>query len=65
MINRIANNIKRLRNNKGYSQIKLSNVSNVSISLIKDLERRKYNNPSVLTLNKIARALEVDIKELF
>ncbi|MCH7535242.1 MAG: helix-turn-helix transcriptional regulator [Bacteroidetes bacterium] len=65
MINRISDKIKKLRKEKGYTQAQLANVSSVSIAFIKKVETRQYNNPSVLTLDKIATALEVDIKELF
>lgn len=65
LINRISDKIKKLRKEKGYTQAQLANVSSVSIAFIKKVETRQYNNPSVLTLDKIATALEVDIKELF
>ena len=62
--NIIADNIVRLRKRRNMSQVKLAELSNVSISYIKKIEL-KQQNPSVETLEKIAKALRVDIKELF
>lgn len=52
-----------LRKKENLSQAKLSELSGVSISYIKKLEL-KQQNPSVETLEKIAKALRVDIKDL-
>jgi len=61
--NIIADNLVTLRKRENMSQAKLAKLSGVSISFIKKLEL-KHLNPSVEILEKIAKALRVDIKDL-
>jgi transcriptional regulator with XRE-family HTH domain len=56
--------IKKMRTQKGISQVELSLRSNLSQSFLANLEKGK-KIPSVLTLIKIADALEVNPKEFF
>lgn len=56
--------IKEIRTKKGLTQKELSKLSGVSESYIGDLERNE-KIPSIITIYKLAKALEVDIKELF
>lgn len=56
--------IKEIRTEKGLTQKELSKLSGVSESYIGDLERNE-KIPSIITICRIAKALEVDIKELF
>ena len=56
--------IKEIRTKKGLTQKQLSELSGVSSSYIGDLERNE-KIPSIITICKLANALEVDIKELF
>lgn len=56
--------IKEIRTKKGLTQKELSKLSGVSESYIGDLERNE-KIPSIITICKLANALEVDIKELF
>ncbi len=56
--------IKEIRTEKGLTQKELSKLSGVSESYIGDLERNE-KIPSIITICKLAKALEVDIKELF
>lgn len=56
--------IKEIRIEKGLTQKELSKLSGVSESYIGDLERNE-KIPSIITICKLANALEVDIKELF
>lgn len=53
-----------LRKKKGYSQLTLSFLSDVSKTYLSDVERGS-RNPSVGTLSRIAKALEVNLEELF
>ena len=53
-----------LRKKKGYSQLTLSFLSDVSKTYLSDVERGS-RNPSVATLSRIAKALEVNLEELF
>ena len=56
--------IKAIRIKKGVSQIELSLRSNLSQSFIANIEKGK-KQPSVLTLIKIADALEVNPQDFF
>lgn len=56
--------IKEIRTEKGLTQKELSELSGVSSSYIGDLERNE-KEPTISILCRIAKALEVDIKELF
>ena len=57
--------IKQLRESKGISQYKLSQMTDISRTYIRNLENNKRCNPSLHILSLIAEALEVDIKDLF
>ena len=56
--------IKEIRTKKGLTQKKLAELSGISESYIGDLERNE-KIPSIINICKLAKALEVDIKELF
>jgi transcriptional regulator with XRE-family HTH domain len=60
----IIEKIKGIRIKKGVSQMELSLLSNLSQSFIANLEKGK-KQPSVLTLIKIAEALNVNPQEFF
>jgi len=60
----VINRIKTVRGNKGVSQMELSLRSSLSQSFIANLEKGK-KQPSVLTLLKIADALEVNPQDFF
>jgi transcriptional regulator with XRE-family HTH domain len=60
----VIHQIKKLRIQHGISQIELSLRANISQSFLANLEKGK-KQPSVLTLIKIAAALEVHPKEFF
>ena len=62
--NKISKNIKKLRQAKGLSQDRLSKLANVSYNSIIKLETRGITNPTIETLQKIAKALEVSVDEL-
>lgn len=59
----IWNNIKKIRKDKKISQVKLSKLSWLDRSFISNIEAWKVN-PSILSLEKIAVSLEVEVKEL-
>ena len=61
--NIIADNLLRLRKEQNISQAKLAKLSGVSLGFIKGLEAKRHN-PSIETLEKIAKALRVDVKDL-
>lgn len=56
--------IKEIRIKRGLTQKELSKLSGISESYIGDLERNE-KIPSIVTICKLAKALKVDIKELF
>jgi transcriptional regulator with XRE-family HTH domain len=60
----IIEKIKSIRIKKGVSQMELSLRSNLSQSFIANIEKGK-KQPSVLTLIKIADALEVNPQDFF
>ena len=56
--------IRKIRINKNLSQEMLANDANIPINQIGRIERSEINT-SLVTIYKIAKALEIDIKELF
>jgi len=60
----LADNLKRYRNEKGLSQEQLAQKSGITYSTLAKLESGVNKNPTVKTLQQIARALEVTLDEL-
>jgi len=60
----ISKIIKKHRENKGLSQEKLARLANVSNNTIVNIEAGKQNNPTIKTLKRIAKALDVDVSDL-
>jgi len=60
----IAKNIKKLRQEKSISQDRLSKLADLSLNSIVNIEAGNNPNPTIETLEKIAKALEVSIDEL-
>ena len=56
--------IKQLREKKGLSQEKLARIADVSNNTIVNIESGKQTNPTIETVSKIAKALDVAIEEL-
>ena len=56
--------IRYLRKRKGLSQLDLSLEAEINKNYISDLERGT-RNPSILILERVACALEVDLSTLF
>lgn len=59
----LGGNIRELRKCKGYSILKLRELTGLSKSTISDIENDK-SSPSVLTIQKIAEALGTTVNEL-
>lgn len=59
----LGKRIAFLRKQRGLTQLALSIESGLALSFISDLERGK-RNPSIETLWKIAKALDVTLEEL-
>jgi len=56
--------IKALREQKQYSIEYLANIANIDRTYISDIEKGK-RNVSLLIIEKLAKAFEVNIQELF
>lgn len=62
--NSIAKTVKRLREKAGLSQEKLARLADVSNNTLINIEAEKQNNPTIETLKKIAKALNIPIEDL-
>ena len=63
-ISTIAKNIKKHRKEKGLSQDKLSRLADVSHATIIKIESGGIQSPTIDTVQKIAKALEIDVDDL-
>lgn len=59
-----GNTLKKIRQEKGYSLTKLSKLTTISKSYLSLLERGIQHNPSIEIIEKIAKALGVNISHL-
>ncbi len=64
MSNKISENLKRLRDKKGYSLEKVARLADLSLNTIVKIENGVNQNPTIETLTKIAKALEVGVDDL-
>ena len=64
MSNKISDNQKKLREKKGYSLEKVARLADLSLNTIVKIENGVNQNPTIETLNKIAKALEVGVDSL-
>jgi transcriptional regulator with XRE-family HTH domain len=60
----LSANIKRFRKRRGWSQVKLAEQLGLSTNFLSDVETQK-GWVSPLTLVKLAKALDVEVYELF
>jgi len=63
-ISPIGKNIKKLRKQKGLSQDRLSKLADVSYNTVIKLESGGIINPSIDTVQKLAKALDVPVDAL-
>jgi transcriptional regulator with XRE-family HTH domain len=61
---KFGHKIKQLREQKGFSIEYLANIANIDRTYISDIEKGK-RNVSLLIIEKLSKALEVNIQELF
>lgn len=63
----VFQNIKKQRKIKGWTQVKLAMKSNISVDYLKKIETKSGCDKqfSLDTVQKIAKALEIDAKDLF
>ncbi|MDP2696398.1 MAG: helix-turn-helix transcriptional regulator [bacterium] len=60
----IGKNIKRLRQDKGLSQDKLSKLADLSLNTVVKIELDENPNPTIETIQRIAKALAVSVDDL-
>ena len=63
-ISQIGKNLKKLRKKKGLSQDRLSKLADISYNTVIKLESGGITNPTIETLQKIAKALGVSVDDL-
>ena len=62
--NKIAENLKKLRAKKGLSLEKIARLADLSLNTIVKIENGVNTNPTIETLQKIAKALEAQVDDL-
>ncbi len=60
----ISSNIRKLRQDKGISQDRLSKLTDLSLNTIVKIESGRNPNPTIKTLAKIARSFNIKIDDL-
>ena len=60
----IGNNIKKIRNKKDLTQDALCKKANLAYTTLAKLESGVITKPTIQTITKIAKGLEVPIEEL-
>ena len=65
MTNKVSDNIRKIRLKKGISQDRLSKEADLALNTIVKIETGESSNPTVETLEKIAKALDVSVGDLF
>jgi len=61
---KISTNIKKLRTEKGHSLEKVARLADLSLNTVMRVESGVNKNPTIETLTKIAKALEVGVDDL-
>lgn len=64
ILEKMAFNVRRIRVANGISQDELALISNVERAYVGHIERGK-KNPTVITLDKLARALDCSVADFF
>jgi putative transcriptional regulator len=60
----LANNLKALRKKRCWSQEKLAKEAIISVWVLTKIEQGSSKKPTIVTMAKIADALEISIDEL-
>lgn len=61
---KISSNIKKFRTEKGYSLEKVARLSDLSLNTVMRVESGTNKNPTIETLTKIAKALNIGVDDL-
>ncbi|MBN2890960.1 MAG: helix-turn-helix transcriptional regulator [Bacteroidales bacterium] len=64
MSNKISDNLKKLRAKKGYSLEKVARLADLSLNTVVKIENGINKNPTIKTITKLAKALDVAIDDL-
>ena len=64
MSNNISDNLRKLRGKRGYSLEKIARLADLSLNTIVKVENGVNQNPTIETLTKIAKALDVGVDDL-
>ena len=59
------NQIKRIREEKGMTLVKLAELSGISVGYLCHLEKGSRKNPSIIVMEKISKSLNKSIAEIF
>ncbi len=60
----LSKNLKKLREQKGLSQDRLAKLADIANNTIIKIEQGENQNPTLDTLRKIAKALEISVDDL-
>ncbi len=60
----IGKNIKKYRQEKGLSKEKLSKLADLSLNTVVKIELDESPNPTIETIQRIAKSLEVSVDDL-
>ena len=60
----LVKKVKQLREKLGLSQERLARLADVSNNTIINIEAGKQDNPTIDTLKKVAKALNIPVEEL-
>jgi len=64
MSNKISDNLKGLRAKKGYSLERVARLADLSLNTVVKIENGINKNPTIGTITKLAKALDVEIDDL-
>jgi transcriptional regulator with XRE-family HTH domain len=64
MSNNISTNLKKIRAEKSLSLEKIARLADLSLNTIVKIENGVNKNPTIETLTKISKALEVGVDDL-
>ena len=62
--NMLGENLKTIREEKGYSKVLLSQISGISRKTIEFIENKSASNAKLCTIEALAKALDVSVKDL-
>lgn len=65
MASNLGDNVRKLRQKKGISQDRLSKEADLALNTVVKIETGEKSNPTFETLEKLAKALGVDVGNLF